>query len=132
MNNNINLCTTTITGNDKNPSINGNNLQIKDLIKNNNISPEDIYNSIIGFINVGNSCYINSSIQLIIHCQKFISKFFDNLKLIYKNNNSLVYKFYLIIEEIDKAIKNQIVSIDISFFVYFLYKTFSFRYKFSK
>ena len=29
----------------------------------------------------------------------------------------MVYKFYLIIEEIDKALKNQILSIDISFFV---------------
>lgn len=50
--------------------------------------------------------------------QKFISKFLDNLKVIYKNNNSLVSKFYIIIEEIDKAIKNQFLSIDISFFVY--------------
>ena len=59
-----------------------------------------IINSKIGLQNLGNSCYMNTCLQIIIHTPNFISRFFKNLdKINYltpisQNFYDLILKFY--------------------------------------
>ena len=56
-----------------------------------NMSCDILCNSLIGIINTGNTFYINSSVQLMIHSHIFISKFMDSIKQLNKKD-----KFYFI------------------------------------
>ena len=84
---------------------------------NNELSYQDYYvitNKKIGLINLGNTCYINSCLQILIHCPLFIS----NL-LIKKNtdNKALFTNHFLnVCSQMKKASK----EIDISLFRHFI------------
>ena len=78
------------------PKINiDNNIDIESyikLLKENDIN--NIINSCIGINNLGNTCYINSSIQILIHCPLFISKLFTKINQCNKNTpftNNFLY-----------------------------------------
>ena len=45
----------------------------------------DVINKEIGIINLGNTCFINACLQVLIHCPLFIYKLAKNLKLINEN-----------------------------------------------
>jgi ubiquitin C-terminal hydrolase len=80
----------------KNEFKKNNNIQIKDIFQeqrfvyqiDNNI--EKISNNLIGFINLGNTCYINSSLQILIHIPGFI-EIILNYKYLYEHTNTLLY-----------------------------------------
>ena len=54
-----------------------------------------LINSIIGIYNIGNTCFINSVIQILIHCQIFMESFYSK-KIAYDNNiSNFIYLFKL-------------------------------------
>ena len=57
---------------------------------------ENIHISGIGMINIGNTCFINSSLQVLIHCKLFIHAFFNKFSLINKQTTPISYQFLLI------------------------------------
>ena len=57
---------------------------------------ENIHLSGIGMINLGNTCFINSSLQVLIHCKLFIHAFFNKSSLINKQTTPISYQFLLI------------------------------------
>ena len=54
---------------------------------------KDIINKEVGIINLGNTCFINSCLQILIHCPNFIYKFFEKKKLFNKDDTPI--SFYL-------------------------------------
>jgi ubiquitin C-terminal hydrolase len=94
----------------KNEFKKNNNIQIKDIFQeqrfvyqiDNNI--EKISNNLIGFINLGNTCYINSSLQILIHIPGFI-EIILNYKYLYEHTNTLLDKLYNLLKEIIEALK---------------------------
>ena len=84
--------------------------ELKDEIKNENL---------IGIINIGNSCYINSIIQTLIHSPIFIDEFLNNREDIKKMPMSTSYNFLHIYDNIINVKDYKIKEIDISSFIYF-------------
>ena len=71
----------------------------------------------IGILNIGNNCFANSVLQLLIHNSYFINKFLNKIDKISNKDNSISYKLYLILYEMDnKDINKQ--YFDISNFLY--------------
>ena len=73
----------------------------------------------IGMINLGNTCYINSCLQVLIHCPNFIDKFFEKFKTLKKEEKeeALISKhFYDICYTIVDTVNTQEKYIDISNF----------------
>ena len=63
------------------------------------LTPEDYKNicmSGMGIINLGNTCFINSSLQTLIHCKLFIHEFFNKASIINKETTPISYEFLLI------------------------------------
>ena len=88
-------------------------------IKKRPLNKSDIINIIykdIGIINLGNTCFINSCLQLLIHCPNFIYKFFEKMKLINKKETPISYLFYRICVAIMNTVNTQEKYIDISDF----------------
>ena len=57
----------------------------EDKIEEKNENLMDVVNKKIGILNSGNTCFINSGLQIFIHCQLFIQKLIQNMKLINHN-----------------------------------------------
>ena len=96
------------------------NLQIeKKEIQKRPLSTEDyknIYLSGVGIINLGNTCFINSTLQVLIHCKLFIQNFLKKYSIINKETTPISYQFLLIcIAMLDKMETNELY-IDISNF----------------
>lgn len=96
------------------------NLQIeKKEIQRRPLSEEDfknIYLSGIGIINLGNTCFINSTLQVLIHCKLFIQKFLKKDSIINKETTPISFQFLLIcISMLDKMKTNELY-VDISNF----------------
>ena len=97
-----------------------NNIQNKDIAKEPNINNKteekeeekslmDIVNKQIGIKNIGNTCFINSSLQIFIHCPLFISKLINKMKLI--NENTQVTSNFLSICNLMLNTKSKYISI---------------------
>ena len=111
--------------NDSNVNNNQNNIQNKNIPKDNNkkpevvevtdglsklqikpkeilkrpLTPEDfktIYLTGIGMMNLGNTCFINSTLQVLIHCKLFITYFLRKFDNINKESTPISYEFLLI------------------------------------
>ena len=69
----------------------------------------DIVNKQVGINNLGNSCFINSSLQIFIHCPLFIKKLISKEKVI-NENTPITFSFYSICDTILKT-KSKYISI---------------------
>ena len=54
----------------------------------------DIIYKDIGIINLGNTCFINSCLQILIHCPNFIYKFYEKVKTLKKEDTPISYYFF--------------------------------------
>lgn len=81
-----------------------NNYQSKEQILTN------ITTKLFGLNNLGNTCFLNSSIQILIHSPIFIGKFLEDYNKLNKlSKDTLVYNFNELIMEINRS-KNQVFS----------------------
>ena len=69
----------------------------------------NIINKQVGINNLGNSCFINSSLQIFIHCPLFINKLISKEKTI-NENTPITFSFYSICDTILKT-KSKYISI---------------------
>ena len=69
----------------------------------------NIVNKQVGINNLGNSCFINSSLQIFIHCPLFIHKLISKEKVI-NENTPITFSFYSICDTILKT-KSKYISI---------------------
>ena len=74
-----------------------------------------IYNE-IGMINLGNTCFINSCLQVLIHCPLFIHKFFDKYNSMKKEEAVISHYFYDVCTSMVNTINTQEKYIDITNF----------------
>ena len=72
---------------------------LKNKICSNDIEYNNIINTKIGIININSSCFINSSIQVLIHCKPLMENFFKKINSLISNNFSLSYKIYKICKD---------------------------------
>ena len=79
----------------------------KEQFKNINLL-NDFENETIGFTNIGNSCYINSFLQLLLHCPNFLKKL---KKIIKKNDDDCLINDLIKLSKDIKNDYNYIVSI---------------------
>lgn len=70
-----------------------------------------ISNKLFGLRNLGNTCFLNSSLQILIHSPLFIEKFLEDIQKLKPSYNTLVYEFFNLIMNI-KSIENNIFSPD--------------------
>lgn len=77
----------------------GVNVEI-DLENPNKAQIENLSESKIGFYNAGGSCYMASIIQILIHSQIFLNKFF---KKKYNNKNYFSWNFFEFLNKVEKA-----------------------------
>ena len=75
-------------------------------------------NSYIGFNNIGNSCYANSIIQLLLHSEIFLYNLENNIGEIKEQYKSISYSIHLIILDIIDASIKGLKYIDIFSFLY--------------
>lgn len=61
----------------------------------------------VGIINLGNTCFINSCLQVLIHCKLFIYNFFNKQQLINKNNTPISYAFYELCKDMMQILDQQ-------------------------
>ena len=64
----------------------------------------NIINSLIGFNNIGNSCYANSIMQLLLHSEIFLNNLENNIGEIKEQYKSISYSIHLILLDIIDAI----------------------------
>ena len=88
------------------------NLQIKPKeIPKRPLTQEDfnkIYVTGVGMMNLGNTCFINSTLQILIHCKLFIINFFRKFDYINKETTPISYQFLLIcISMLDSTKENK-------------------------
>lgn len=92
----------------------------------NTILLSEVINSKAGLINVGNSCYINSSVHILLHSKIFIDKFIKSFSKLEKNNK-IISSFYGICNNIFHINSNNEINkfIDIIDFMNFFGKKYS-------
>ena len=78
----------------------------------------NIINSFIGINNIGNSCYANSIIQILIHSEIFLYNLEKNIDEIKEQYKSISYAIHQILLDIIEASTNGVKSIDIFSFLY--------------
>ena len=54
----------------------------------------------VGFMNIGASCFINSIVQILIHCKPFIESITKNINILKNLKLSITFKLFQIIEQI--------------------------------
>ena len=69
----------------------------------------------IGIINIGASCFINSIVQVLIHCRPFIENIIKKIHILKERKLSIAYKLFQIFEEILNLDSN-LNYVDISYF----------------
>ena len=107
-NNTFNYKQNKITFNNKNiKNSEKNEISKKSLKKEEKIF--NVINSEIGIINIGNTCFINACLQVLIHCPLFIYKIIKKIKLI--NENTPVTSNFISICEIMADSKNKSINI---------------------
>lgn len=91
----------------------------------NTIIISEVINSKAGLINVGNSCYINTSVQILLHSKLFIDKFIKNFSNLEKTNK-IISSFYGICNDIFHINSNNEINkfIDIIDFINFFGKKY--------
>ena len=106
--------------------ITGNKVEIIPLIKNRPLTQKDfdeIYMKGIGIINLGNTSFINSCLQSLIHCKLFMNSFFKISHKLNIETTPISYNFLLIcILMLDIIKMTGQKYIDISFFINILNK----------
>ena len=80
--------------------------KVKKRILNRNDYINIIYKE-VGIINLGNTCFINSCLQVLIHCPLFIYSFFNKYKLINKENTPISYAFYELCKDMMEILDQQ-------------------------
>ena len=61
----------------------------------------------VGIINLGNTCFINSCLQVLIHCPLFIYSFFNKHQLIKKESTPISYAFYELCKDMMQILDQQ-------------------------
>ena len=83
----------------------------------NNKDLSDIILKDIGIINLGNTCFINSCLQVLIHSSSFIYKFFNKISLLNQKDTPISFGFWAICHSIMNTVNTQEKYIDISYFI---------------
>ena len=78
----------------------------------------NIINSLIGFNNIGNSCYANSIMQILLHSEIFLNNLENNIGEIKEQYKSISYSIHLILLDIIDASTKGVKYIDIFSFLY--------------
>ena len=86
--------------NSENNNINFNITYKKEDLGLKNKSFISIIYSKVGFINIGASCFINSIVQILIHCKPFIESITNNINIIENLKLSISFKLLQIIKQI--------------------------------
>ena len=96
------------------------NIMPKDYIKTDILEDiPNIINSLIGFNNIGNSCYANSIMQLLFYSEIFLNNLENNIGEIKEQYKSISYSIHLILLDIIDENTKGVKYIDIfSFFIF--------------
>ena len=63
-------------------------IHVEEIYKNNVLTSDIIYHSLIGIENLGVNCYFNSGLQIILHCYKFMIYIIYDIRTKINNQNS--------------------------------------------
>ena len=98
------------------PTIDDKFININENIDDNKLFLDKIILSKIGFINIGASCFINSALQILLHCKIFMKYFLEKKDLIKQKLNSIGIELLEISNEFIKNFEKKKAYIDISNF----------------